>query len=212
MDAYMPVALALPPPDPGFEILLSTRGVSQGLVQTDGQQLVPRLFVRIGEAQIGAQWKNIDAPSAKGVAAFFVKLNHKTGKGQIDAGVAYRVRTGLKAPADGEAWEFMAGARRDFGPLALRASVEYSPEEFGSGKSLYVELGPALQLDAATRLSAAAGRRERERAPDYSTFNFGVSRIFRQKLTIDARYYDTNRGELGRPYRARVIFSARLAL
>lgn len=208
----MPLALALPPPDPGFEILLSTRGISQGLVQTDGQQVIPRLFVRVGETQIGAQWKNIDSTSAKGVAALFVKLNHKTGKGQIDAGVAYRVRTGLQASADGKAWEFTAGAKREFGPVAVRANAEYSPEEFGTGKSLYIELGPALQLDAGTRLSAAVGRRERPRGPDYTAFNFGVSRIFRQKLTIDARYYDTNRGELGRAYRARFVLSARLAL
>lgn len=208
----MPVALALPPPVPGFEIILSTRGISQGVAQTEREQLVTRLFVRIGEAQIGAQWKNIDSPAAMGVAAFFLKLNHKVGKGQIDAGVAYRVRTGLKASADGEAWEFMAGTRRDFGPLALRANAEYSPDEFGSGRSLYVELGPALQLDAATKISAAIGRRERAKGPDYTAFNFGLSRLFRQRLTIDARYYDTNRGELGRTHQARVIFSARLAL
>ena len=174
--------------------------------------MVPRLFVRIGEAQIGAQWKNIDSPSAKGVAAFSLKLNHQYAKGQTDVGVAYRVRTGLKISAEGRAWEFMAGTRRDFGKLALRVSAEYSPDEFGSGKSLYIEFRPTLEFAAASNLSAAIGRRERESGLEYFSFNFGVSRVFRQKLTVDARYYDTNRGEMGNPFKARLVLSARLAL
>lgn len=208
----MPVALALPPPEPGFEIVVSSHGMSQGLSQTDGIQIIPRFFVQTGAARIGAQWKNIDSQSANGVAALFLKLSRKVGKYRLDAGVAYRIRTGAKASSDAQAWEFSGGCRREFGRLRLRISADYSPKEFGSGESLYIEMGPTFDVSKVTTVSANVGRRERDGSPDYTSLNAGISRVVRQKLSLDARYYNTNRNDLGARYRGRIVFSARLAL
>ena len=208
----MPVLLALPPPDPGFELVLASQGMSQGISQTDGIQVVPRAYVRIGSAQIGGQWRNIRSRSATGVAAFFLKFSGKVGGTQLEAGAAYRVRTGVKTSADSKAWEFSGGARKNFGRLGLRIGAEYSPIEFGDGQSLYVDLGPAFDVDQVTKVSVNIGRRERDGGPDYTSFNAGISRVIGRRLTLDARYYRTDRAGLDARYRGRLILSTRLAL
>src|SRR4051794_40257961 len=122
MDAVMP---ALPPPQPGFEIFIASHGMSQGLSQTEGVQVIPRAVVRIGRAQVGGQWRNIDSPIANGIAAVFVKAGGNIGRLRLDGGVAYRFRTAAKVPSHSEAWEFSAGAARSFGRFGLRVRAEY---------------------------------------------------------------------------------------
>lgn len=202
--------LALPPPDPGFELLISSHGTSQGLRLTDGAQLFPRVFIRLGDVQIGGQWRNISSPSANGVAAIFVKFGRKSGQCQMDAGLLYRMRTGAKQSANSRAWEFNGSGQCGFGRLGVRINADFSPKEFERGKSLYVAIGPSFEIDKLTRLSAGVGRRERDGAPDYTAVNAGISRAFDRFLTIDARFYDTSRSELGKPFRLRVVVSARL--
>lgn len=208
----MPVLLALPPPDPGFELVIASQGMSQGVSQTDGIQVIPRAYVRIGRAQIGGQWRNIRSRSATGVAAFFLKCSGKVGGTQLEAGAAYRIRTGVNGSADSEAWEFSGGAKRSFGRLGLRIGAEYSPEEFDDGQSLYVDLGSAFDIDRVSTVSVNIGRRERDGGPDYTSFNAGISRVIERRLTLDARYYTTDRAGIDARYRGRLVLSTRLAL
>jgi hypothetical protein len=207
----MPLSLALPPPDPGVEIALSSQGMSQGIAQTEGFQLFPRIFMRMGAAQLGAQWRNVSSPSANGVAAFFVKYGRRVGTAQLEFAAAYRVRTGARGPGHPTAWEFSGTARQSLGRWVLRASADYSPDEFGNGSALYAELGPTFNIDKATRISGGIGRKSRERGPDYTAFNLGVSRSVGQKVTLDARYHDTNRSGLSARYGARIVVSASLS-
>lgn len=212
VDAAMPVLLALPPPDPGFELVLASQGTSQGVAQTDGVQVIPRAYVRIGSAQIGGQWRNIRSRSATGVAAFFLKFSGKVGGTQLEAGVAHRLRTGVKGSTDAKAWEISGGARRSFGRVGLRFSAEYSSKEFENGPSLYVDMGPAFDVDKVTKVSANIGRRERDGGPDYTSFNAGISRVIERRLTLDARYYTTDRAGIDARYRGHLVLSTRLAL
>jgi len=207
----MPVPFGLPQPHPGFEISIATRGMSQGLSQTDGIQIIPRAFVRIGPIQLGGQWRNVSNPAANGVAAFFARVSRRAGGTQIDLGAAYRIRTGTGAHPDSRAWEFSLGARTILGKTALRLSVEYSPREFEHGPALYIEGGATFGVGRATSVSVNLGRRESEGGPDYTSFNAGITRIVRQRLSLDARYYETDRSALGARYRGRIILAARLA-
>ena len=207
----MPIPFGLPTPDPGFEISIASRGMSQGIAQTDGIQVIPRALVRIGAVQFGGQWRNVSSPNASGVAAFFMRISRSAGRARIDLGAAYRIRTGARANLDSRAWEFSAGARAVFGRSTLRLSAEYCPREFENGPSLYLEGGAAFRLGAATNASVNLGRRQRAGGPDYATFNAGVTRALGQRLSLDARFYETNRGALGARYRGRIILSARLA-
>jgi len=204
--------LAFPMPDPGFELLIASHGTSQGVRQTDGIQVFPRAFVRIGEVQIGGQWRNVSSPSAHGVAALFMKYRHIFRGGQIDAGMFYRIRTNAKEYRNSRAWEFSVSGRHSLGPLGLQVKADYSPKDFDQGKSVYVEIGPSFEIDKVTNLSGGVGRRERDRGPEYTSFNVGISRTHQQKLILDARYYQTNQGNLGPQYRGRLVFSIRLTL
>lgn len=203
---------ALPPPDPGLEMIVSQPGMSQGLSQTNGIQFFPRAFVRIGNARIGGQWRNLDSATANGVAALFANVAGKGGKIQFEMAARYRIKTGANGAAHSHAWEFSLGARRSFGRLGVRFDGDYSPDEFGSGPSLWVQAGPSFRINKSTEVSANIGRRERAGAPDYTALNAGISAIVSRNLAIDLRYFATDRSSLSERYRGRMSLSVRLAL
>jgi hypothetical protein len=96
------------------------------------------------------------------------------------------------------------------GRVTPRISVTWSPDDLGSTThTLFAEGGLGFAVDKNTNITAAVGRRERGGGPDYTAFNFGVARTF-GRLTLDARYYDTDKSGLGTPYKARIVGSARL--
>jgi hypothetical protein len=201
----------LPPPDPGIEIVVASRGMSKGIAQTDGPQLVAKSFVKSGDLQFGLQWKNVNSKSADGEAAAFVAGSKKLGSLQLSAGVAYKFQTGVRGRTDSTSWEFSAGANRKFGPVTARVNAVFSPDDLGSARrSLFVEAGPAVQLFKGWTASAALGHRSRQRGLDYTAFNIGVNRTLRW-LQLDLRYYDTNRSGVGEPFHERIVASAKLS-
>ena len=203
----------LPPPDPGFEIVVASRGISKGVAQTDGVQVIPKAFVQLGQVQLGAQWKNISSPAAEGEAAAFVNYAPKIGSLQLTLGAAYKFQTEVTGNPDDDSFEFTAGATRKFSKLAMRVSAVYSPDDLGGARrSIYLEGGPSFDLSKTLRMSANLGHRSRVNGVDYTSFNAGVSKTLFKKLTVDLRYYDTARGELGETYGNRVVLSGRLAL
>ena len=201
----------LPPPDPGVEIVVATRGMSKGIAQTEGPQLVAKGFAKFGDLQSGLQWKNVSSKSADGEAAAFVAGSKKFGSLQLNAGVAYKFQTGVRGPTDSTSWEFTAGANRKFGLLSARVNAIFSPDDLGSARrSLFVEAGPAVQLFKGWTASASIAHRSRQRAPDYTAFNIGVNRTVRW-LQLDLRYYDTNRSGIGEAFHQRLVASAKLS-
>ena len=108
-------------------------------------------------------------------------------------------------------WEFSASARRSFGKAAILASADYSPEEFGRGQSFYAEISPSIAIGP-TRISGGLGRRYRETDVAYTSGNLGVSRAISKAITLDARFYATDRADLSTRYKPRLILSARVTL
>lgn len=200
----------LPPPDPAVAISIASRGMSKGISQTNGPQLIAKGSLRFGDVQLGAQWKNVSSISANGEGAAFTNVSHKFGRLQVNAGIAWKFQTGVRGKADSTSVELSAGAIRKFGPVSLQANAIYSPDDLGAARnSLFVEAGPAFQLGSGWTASAALGHRRRRRG-DYTAFNAGVTKSIRW-LQLDLRYYDTNRSDVGSPYRARIVGSARLS-
>jgi len=204
---------ALPPFDPGIEISVASHGMSKGVSQTDHEQYIPKVFVVRGALQAGAQWKNVTQSGASGEFSAFVSANHRFGSLQLTGGAAYKISTGTKPGWDKRSLELNAAAARKFGKLSLRVGGVYSPDDIGpAGQSLYVEGGPSLDLGKTLRISANVGRRERDGSADYTAFNAGVTKTLFKKLTVDARYYRTDRTRLGDTYRDRLVVTARLGL
>lgn len=204
---------ALPPPDPGFELVVASRGMSKGIAQTDGVQVIPKAFVQLGPVQAGGQWKNVSSPVADGEAAAFVNYAPKLGPYQLTFGAAYKFQTNVKDGTDDDSFEFSAAGTRKFGKLSVRASAIFSPDDLGGARrSFYFEGGPSFEMDKTTRVSANVGRRSRIGGVDYTSFNAGISKTLFGKLSVDVRYYDTAQSELGEVYHGRAVVSGRLAL
>ena len=202
----------LPPPDPGIEFVVASRGMSKGIAQTEGPQALVRPYAQMGPVQVGSQWKNLSSPVAGGEASAFVNVAPKLGKFQLNIGAAYKLLTGVNGPTDNKSWEFTGNITRKFGKLSLRVAAIYSPDDLGGAKrSIFVEGGPTLEIGKTTRLSAAIGRRERVNGDDYTAFNAGIAKTIFKGVTIDARFYGTNRSNLGDFFEDRAVISARLS-
>lgn len=201
-----------PPLDPGIEIVVASRGISKGLAQTEGPQFVAKPFVQLGPVQLAAQWKNVSSAVADGESAASLSVSPKLGRFQLGLGVAYKFQTGVREPTDDHSWEFTGSVARNSGKLGLRVAVVFSPDDLGgSRRSLFVEAGPSLQVSKTIRASAAIGRRSRVNGDDYTAFNVGLAKTIFKGVTVDARWFDTNRSRLGLPYRSRGVVSARMA-
>jgi len=202
----------VPPPAPAAEVILATRGMSKGIAQTDGPQVIAKGLVAFGAVQLGAQWKNVSSTTADGEAALFATASRKQGSVQLSAGISYKFQTGIHGGIDHSAFEFSVGAARKFGAVTLRSSVVYSPDDLGSARrSLFVEAGPAVQLAKGWTASAAVGRRDRQGSPDYTAFNVGIGKNIKG-CQMDLRYFSTDRAELGPNYHARIVASVKVAL
>ena len=201
----------LPPPDPGIEISIASRGMSKGISQTDGPQAIGKATVQFGDVQIGGQWKNITATVAEGEAQAFASWQHKFGRVQTSLGATFKLQTGVSSPTDDKAFEVNGSVAPKWGKAGLRVSAVYSPNDLGSTRqSLYLESGASYDLSKAIRLSANVGRRMRKESPDYTSFNAGLSMTLKM-LTLDARYFDTAQGEFGELYKERLVLTGRLA-
>lgn len=204
--------LDLPPLDPGIEVVVASRGMSKGIAQTEGPQVVAKSFLQLGPVQLGGQWKNVTSSVARGEAAAFINATHKIEQFQLNLGVFYKFQTGVSATTDDKSWEFTGGVSRKFGKVSLRASATYSPDDLGGAKrSIYLDGGPTLEIGKTTRLLATIGHRHRKDGDDYTSFSAGLSKTMFKGVSVDLRWYDTNRHELGENFDGRAVVSARLA-
>lgn len=200
----------LPPPDPGIEITIASRGISKGLRQTDGAQFIVKPYVSFGPVQFGGRYKNVTSPVADGEAMLFANVGHEVGGFEFSAGAAYKFQTNVEEPTDSGALELSTALGRDFGRFGAEISLTYSPDDLGgTEESLYIEGGPWLKVADATNLSANVGRRERTGSPDYTSFNIGITHRFLKFLQADLRYYDTAQSHLGAVYDGRLVASLR---
>ena len=97
----MPMPFGLPPPDPGFELFIASHGMTQGLSQSDGPQVIPRAYLKFGDVQVGGFWRNIDSPVANGIGVLFGKVGITRSAAQADVVLLYRTRTGAHRPSAG---------------------------------------------------------------------------------------------------------------
>ena len=203
---------ALPPADPGFEISLASHGMSKGIEQVDGPQVILKPYLQVGDFQVGGQWKNITSATANGEASAFVNFSRKLGPTVLTLGAAFKAQTAAARGTDPNSLEFTAGLTRKIRRVSLKFSAIYSPDDAGGTKrSLYVEGGPSFDLTKTLRLSANIGHRSRQNNADYTSMNIGATQSLFRLLSVDLRYYRTNRSGLGDVYHDRLVASARCA-
>jgi hypothetical protein len=196
----------LPPPDPGIEIVVASRGMSKGLAQTDGFQVLGRGELLFGDLGFSAYYKNITSATADGEVGVGAILKKKLGGFDVSGTVTFKWLTGLDGQVDPDSIELIPSVSRRFGPMTARVSVTYTPNDFGrTGSSTWIEGGLAWKVGKSTTISGNLGRRERERAVDYTGFNLGVSHSLHKNFTAELRYYDTHRSALGDNFHGRAV-------
>lgn len=199
----------LPPPDPSIEFVLSTRGMSKGIAQTDDGQLLVRGELGFGDLYLGAYGKNVTSSTADGEAGATVGVRRKLGG--IDLGLSATWKRAID-PAPGSdinALELAGSASRRYGRLTPKLSLVWSPDDVGSTRrTLFAEAGASYKLSPALSASGAIGRRERSGGLDYTAYNAGLSWTPVKQISVDLRYYDTNRGSAD-AYRGRVVLTGR---
>jgi len=201
----------LPPPDPSLEIVIASQGMSKGLRQTDGVQLVGRGEIAFGHFYAGLLAKNVTSPVTDVEAQAYLGFRARAAGFELGGSVGYHRQLGADPSADGERFEFQAAASRPIGAVTARLSAVFSPDDFGATRrSLYLEGGASVTVFRGASLSANLGRRERDGAPDYTSFNVGASYAVTSWLNADLRYYDTAQSGLGEIYEPRVVGALRL--
>jgi hypothetical protein len=202
---------SLPSPDPGIEISAFSQGMSKGLRQTEGVQILVRPEVAIGPVFIGALYKNVTSPTADGEAAILIGLRRRAAGFDLAVSAAYKWNSGARLQADRDCLEFNLSASRRFGRVTPRISLTYSPDDLGGTRaSLYAEAGASVALFAGASVSANIARRSRDGGPDYTAFNAGATYAITRNLSADLRYYDTAQSRIGVIYEPRLVASARL--
>lgn len=201
----------LPPPDPTIQIELASTGMSKGLAQTRGPQLVVRPGLAVGDFSIEGLVKNIENNDDHGVEAQVFAVYATKAEGFELSG-----RAGLKSIhaiaglADRRAFEMRLDAGRKIGAVRATVSLTYSPDDTGKTvKSTFVEGGLAWDVRKGTRLGARLGRRERDEGDDYTAYNVGITQDIIPQLAADVRLFDTGSSDLGYAYKRRLVASLR---
>jgi hypothetical protein len=202
---------SLPSPDPAIEISAFSQGMSKGLRQSEGVQVLVRPELAIGPLFVAGFFKNVTSPTADGEAALMAGLRRHSGAFDLTASIAYTWNTNARAQADRDCIEFNLTASRRFGRVTPRVSLTYSPDDLGGTRaSLFAEAGASFSLFAGASIGFNVARRTRDGAPDYVAFNAGASYAITRNFSADVRYYDTAQSSLGTIYAPRLVASAKL--
>jgi hypothetical protein len=200
----------LPPPDPAIEIGVTSKGMSKGLSQTDGLQLVGRGELAFGRLFISALGKNISSPTADAELQFAAGARFKVDGTDFGAAATLKRLVGLDGQRNPTALELSANASRAFGNVIPRVQLIYSPDDLGSTTySIYAESGVAWKFHPKIQLSANVGRRHRGNAPDYMSANIGAAVTITRNFTGEVRLYDTNKSDVGDPFKRRLVASVK---
>ncbi|HXH00090.1 MAG TPA: hypothetical protein VNI79_06725 [Sphingomicrobium sp.] len=157
----------LPPPDPSIQFELASIGISKGLAQTRGPQVVARAGLGFGKFSLEASGKNIDGRRDAGIESFFsAGVATKAAGFDLSARAGLKTVHGITAQVDRHALEMRVEAGRKFGAVRAIATVLYSPDDTGStGSAAFFEGGLAWEVRKGTRIGARLGApRTRPRA------------------------------------------------
>ncbi|WP_155263707.1 hypothetical protein [Sphingomonas segetis] len=200
----------VPPPVPAIEFNIASTGMSKGLAQTSGPQLLVRGELSLGTVYVGGYGKNVDSSSADGEAAAVVGLRSNARGFDLAASAGLKHAIDPAPGSDSSALEIAGSIARPLGALTPRLSIVWSPDDLGSTeRTLFAEGGISYKLARFLTASVAVGRRERSGGADYTALNAGLAWAPVKRVTLDVRYYDTDGGD-EHAFRRRIVASGRL--
>lgn len=200
----------LPQAVPVIQFVLSSRGMSKGIAQTTGPQLLARVEIDVGRTYAAAYAKNVNLATSDGEAGAVVGVRTRAAGFKLAASAALKHSIAPSPGSVSTAVELSGSVARTIGRLTPLVSAAWSPKDLGTtGRSLFVEAGASYAVASRIAASAAIGRRTRPGSFDYTAWNAGVAWTPATRLALDLRYYDTDAGS-AQPYRTRVVVAATL--
>jgi len=203
-----------------YNVGATTDYVFRGVSQSRGE---PAVFAGVdavrGQAYGGLWASNVDF-SAFGDRSTSVEIDAYGGWRPtiegfgLDVGLLY---TGyLDQPRPGprlDYWEASVAASKSLGPITVGGSLFYSPAFIDTRRGAwYLEAAAAYRISDRVSVSGALGRQSlQSSSDDYTTWNAGLVWSLKPGLSLDLRYYGTDRRELDDPFHARGVASLKAA-
>jgi uncharacterized protein (TIGR02001 family) len=188
----------------------ATDYVSRGVSQTGGHaELFGGADAAAGKVYVGAWVSNVDfGDSTQFEYDLYAGVRPALGPVALDLGVVRNGYVNPPARAGYDNWQARLQAQAAIGKASLGAEVDYSPDDFGpSGSSVYYELNGAIPATRSLSVSAAVGRQAFDGPGGYATWNVGLAWSLAHKLSLDLRYWDTDRHGFGSTFAGRVVAS-----
>ena len=130
----------------------------------------------------------------------------------FDTSASHKWRVGAVEGHDAAAWESQFDVITDFGAVDPRFRVEHSPDGLGSTEAwTWVEGRVRFPLTVRLKASATLGRREQDKAPDYTGWNAGVAYALTDTTGLDLRWHGTDAGDDGEQYENALVASVLIA-
>jgi hypothetical protein len=193
------------------QILIASDGMVKGLSVTDGNAhmaasvtathgpFFATAMVRNYRTAEGGDYQYNLMAGAKGEVKGF----------DLSGQVIYRDVQGTK-PGTDKAWvEYQVDvARKLTKTLGVKLSYAYSPDSYAkTEKATWTEFTVTQKVTPKLAISGAIGERTNTPKKDYTAYNFGATYAVGKTLSVDARYYDTNKHEFGKKYENRFVVS-----
>lgn len=193
-----------------FNLGVTSDYVFRGVSQTDEKAAVQGgVDVTYKSAYAGAWASNVDfGDSTEAEVDLYAGVRPELGGFTLDLGVIAYLYPGEPSSADWTYVEAKVGASRAVGPVTFGGAVYISPQFTGhTGQSLYSELNFAWKASDKVSVSGAFGHQDIEDADGYSTWNLGAAYAITDKVSVDARYWDTDEHGFGANYGSRAVIS-----
>jgi len=195
-------------PDVSFNVGVSSDYVFRGVSQTDEE---PQLFggadLTTGPLYVGAWASNVKFAGDEDTNVevdVYGGWKPQAGPFTFEVGGVYYAYLNQPAGSDYDYVELKAGVSRVVGPVTIGGLAYWSPEFFGeTDEALYLEANVAAPLRPGLTLSGALGSQDVSYDGDYTTWNLGLGMALSERLTLDARYWDTDAAEFGEIYEER---------
>jgi uncharacterized protein (TIGR02001 family) len=201
----------LPIAPPVIDISLASRGISKGLSQTKGPQGIVRVELPVGEFYLGGYVKNVTSTTSDGEAGLVVGVRKQVAGFALSASATWRFAVHPTPGSRDQTLELAGTVARKIGRMTPQVTLTWSPDDPGATRrSLYAEAGATYAISAHAAVGAAVGRRDRVGAPSYTAFNAGLTAKLTPHLTLDLRYYGTDRHGLGYTYQPGPVAALRL--
>ena len=111
----------------------------------------------------------------------------------------------MNSPKDANYVEAYGKGSYAFGPLTVGGAVYWSPEfPANTGDAWYYEANAAYTTGKWT-VSGALGHQTVQLASNYTTWNLGVAYALTSNVSVDVRYWDTDKHSFGDNYGSRGV-------